>query len=286
MSNAPILAGVVGWPIEHSMSPVLHAFWAARAGINGYYVPIAVEPAYEDFARAMDALATVGFAGVNITLPHKAHALRYAMEQGEGASETATRAGAANMLTFGENGAFADNSDAMGFQKALERQLGAAPAQTSALMLGAGGASRGVVLALRNLGFADIAIANRTRDKAEAIAAEFGLGVVDWERRNDALAATDVVVNATSLGMTGQPPLDLAVEQCRPDAIICDIIYSPLETPLLKTAKARGHRIVDGLDMLMNQAVPAFEAWFGATPQVDNALRAALVAELKRRGRA
>lgn len=276
--QAPVVAGVVGWPVGHSLSPLIHGEWARRAGIDGSYIRIPVEPGYEDFARAMDDLKSQGLKGVNVTIPHKEHALRYA----DAASEAAAKAGAANMLTFGTE-TRAENSDIAGFAAAVREQADAPGPY--ALVLGAGGAARGVILALQSLGVDGISIANRTKEKAEALAEAFGLAAIDWDRREDALATTDLLVNTTSLGMTGEPPLELSLESLRLGAIVADIVYSPLETKLLKWAKAKGHKTVDGLAMLMHQAVPGFKAWFGGDAVVDEALRAILVAELKKRGR-
>lgn len=276
------LAGVVGWPVGQSLSPLIHTVWASRAGIDGYYIPLAVPPAYDEFARVMTALQTIGFSGVNVTIPHKEHALRYA----DAASETAQKIGAANMLTFGKKGVYADNSDAAGFEKSLRDRLGASSERKSAFILGAGGAARAVALAIRNCGFADIVVANRTRDKAETIAADFAMEVADWEERNERLSAASLVVNTTSLGMSDQPPLELDSKKLRPGVIVADIVYSPLETPFLKAAHARGHPVINGLDMLMHQAAPGFRQWFGGAAVVDEALRAALVTALKRRGSA
>lgn len=274
--NAPILAGVVGWPVAHSLSPLIHGTWAKRAGVKGYYIPIPVAPDYNDFAVAMDALKTLGFAGVNVTIPHKEHALRYAST----ASDAARKAGAANMLTFGAQ-TFADNSDIIGFAEAV-RATSSVP-RASALVLGAGGAARGVVLALQRLGLTDIVVANRTRAKSEELAKAFGLSVADWEDRSKVLENIDFLVNTTSLGMTGQPPLEIDLTGLKSAALVADIVYAPLETHLLKTAKTRGHETVDGLAMLMHQAVPGFKTWFGGEAVIDDALRAVLVEELNKR---
>ncbi len=278
MSGSPLLAGVVGWPVGHSLSPLIHTIWADRAVFDGYYIPLAIEPDYDSFARAMDALGTVGFAGVNVTIPHKEHALRYAAV----ASNAARKAGAANMLTFAEDGPYADNSDIAGFAAAV-REACDGQSLKSALILGAGGAARGVALALKELGVGSVVVANRTRSKADDLAAAFGLTAVDWDDRNSAAGMADIIVNTTSLGMTGQPPLDFDLSAADNTALIADIVYSPLETPLLIAASARDHPTVDGLSMLMHQAAPGFRAWFGAACRVDGALRADLVAELKRR---
>ena len=275
---APKLAGVIGHPISHSLSPLIHTEWARRASVNGRYIPIDVPPSFEEFAAAMDELKARGFAGVNVTLPHKENALRYA----DAASDGARQAGAANMLTFGEK-TFADNSDIAGFAEAVRAQT-SAPGQ-SALVLGAGGAARGVILALQSLGVANITITNRTRNKAEALAASFDLAVADWDARGQAIENIDILVNTTSLGMSGQPPLEMDLAGLNPTALVADIVYSPLETPLLHAAKARGHKTVDGLSMLMHQAVPGFKAWLGGEALVDDALCEILVAELKKQGR-
>jgi len=275
----PVLAGVIGHPVGHSLSPLIHTIWAKRAGIDGYYIPLDVSPAYDDFARAMDALRAVGFAGVNVTIPHKENALRYADE----ASENASRAGAANMLTFSTGAAAADNSDIAGFSEAVRAQS-SAPGKT-ALVLGAGGAARGVVLALRSLGVSDIMIANRTRDKAGKLAADFSLEVIDWAQRAQALETVDILVNTTSLGMSGQPPLDVDLARLNPAALVADIVYSPLETPLLEGAARKGHKTINGLAMLMHQAAPGFRKWFGGAAAVDDALYTELVRELKRQNR-
>ncbi|MHA7871748.1 MAG: shikimate dehydrogenase [Hyphococcus sp.] len=279
--KTPILAGVVGWPVEHSLSPLIHTIWARRAGVDGHYIPLAIAPAYDDFAKAMDSLRTIGFAGVNVTLPHKDHALRYAQR----ASAIAQQAGAANMLTFDDAGAHADNSDVAGFAAALAgaRRDGTAPA--NAVVLGAGGAARGVALALQAAGATRILVANRTRAKAEAVASDIGGDAVDWPARHDALAGADILVNATSLGMRGQPPLEIDLSALSPKALVADIVYSPLETALLKSAREQGRPTIDGLDMLMHQAAPGFREWFGADAVVDAALRAGLVRELERRSR-
>lgn len=276
----PILAGVIGWPIGHSLSPLIHTIWAARAGIEGYYVPIAIAPNFEDFACAMDSLIKLGFKGVNVTLPHKEHALRYAA----GASDAATKARAANMLTFRSEGAFAENSDIEGFSNLLEGCFGATSQKETALILGAGGAARGVTIAIKACGFTKIYIANRTHEKAQALASEFQLTPVTWECRNDALGDVDLVVNTTSLGMTGQPPLEIITEQLPPQAVVADIVYAPLETKLLEAARSRGCKTASGLMMLMHQAAPGFRAWFGGAASMDSELRNALEGELARRG--
>ena len=274
-------AGVIGWPVSHSLSPLIHSTWAAREGANALYEAIAVEPDDRSFRRRIDELRAAGLAGVNVTIPHKERALRYAAT----ASDEARAIGAANMLTFGDEGAHADNSDARGFEAALRVELGQSSGRTMALVLGAGGAARAILWSLRHrLHFPEIIIANRTRARAEGIA-EIGLaGVKDWEARNDAIRAADIVVNATSLGMMGEPPLDVDFSALKPGAIVCDIVYSPLKTPLLRAARARGLATIDGLEMLMRQAAPGYLAWLGTKAEIDADLRLRLEAALKARG--
>ena len=270
-------AAVIGWPVSHSLSPLIHATWAAREGADATYEAVEAGPSFEEFRLVADRLRNAGYRGANVTIPHKEHALRYASS----ASEEAKAAGAANMLTFREDGVQADNSDIIGFAEALGDIRG----KNRALIIGAGGAARGVAIALaRRRGVAEIVVANRTRARAEEVAALVGGEATDWPRRNGAVRSADIIVNTTSLGMTGEPPLDIEVAGFRPGAIVCDIVYSPLETPLLKAAKARGLRTVDGLEMLMRQAVPGYLAWLGAKAEVDADLRARLVAALKARG--
>ncbi|MEM9618433.1 MAG: shikimate dehydrogenase [Pseudomonadota bacterium] len=281
-STALKLAGVVGWPIEHSLSPLIHTIWAHRAGVDGYYIPLAVPGTYDDFVRAMDGLQAIGFEGVNVTLPHKEHALRYAGE----ASPTAERAGAANMLTFRNGRPYADNSDVAGFAAALQQVLGDKKPPSSAVVLGAGGAARGVILAIQSAGVQSILLSNRTRTKAEAIAKDLSVHVADWRERSGLFEKAELIVNTTSLGMSGQLPLEIDAKKLKSGTIVADIVYSPLETDLLKQAKACGCEVVDGLDMLMHQAAPGFRAWFGGEVIVDDALRAELIQELNRREQA
>ncbi len=276
-NTKPKLAGVIGWPIAQSLSPLIHTIWAKRAGVNGYYIPLAIEPDYDSFARAMDSLRVVGFGGVNVTLPHKEHALRYADHQ----SHDAQAAGAANMLIFRENKTYADNSDIYGFRVAASEA--GASGSGRAVVLGAGGAARGVINALIEFGYSDISIANRTVERAERLAEMFKLEVIDWNDRSNFLDGVKMLVNTTSLSMSGQPRLHMDLSNLCSDAIVADIVYKPLETPLLKQARAKGCKTVDGLSMLMHQAVPGFQSWFGGAAVVDDALRQHLIVELNRR---
>lgn len=272
----PRVAGVVGWPIGHSLSPLIHQTFAAREGADAVYLPIIAEPGFEAFARAAEALAGMGFRGVNVTLPHKENALRYAAA----ASPAARAAGAANMLTFSADGPYADNSDVAGFAAALSDGLKAGENPRRAVVLGAGGAARGVILALKGLGLEEIAVANRTPDKAARLAADLSVRTIAWEKRAEGLAAADILVNTTSLGMAGEPPLDIDLALLPQTAMVADIVYRPLVTPLLGAARARGLRTADGLSMLMYQAVSGYKAWFGARAEVDADLRARLEAAL------
>lgn len=277
-SGAAVVAGVAGWPVGHSRSPRLHGHWLRRYGIDGLYAPFPVPP--EAFATAVRGLAAAGLAGLNVTVPHKAAACALC----DRLDETAKRLGAANTLIFGPDGDIEGrNTDAYGFAEALKAGApGTGPGGGSAVVLGAGGAARAVVLALRTLGYGPVRIANRTAAHAEAAAAALGPGVetVPWRERAAALAGAALLVNATSLGMAGQPALDLPLDDLPPEATVSDIVYAPLETPLLAAARRRGCRTVDGLGMLLHQGRPGFRAWFGVDPAVDDDLRRAVAGDL------
>lgn len=272
---APPLAGVIGWPIGHSLSPRLHGHWLARYGIAGYYIPIAVPPG--GLAAALAAQRQLGFRGTNVTIPHKEEALALASE----ATEAAGIIGAANTLAhLPEGGLRADNTDGLGFLASLRQEApGWAPRAGPALVLGAGGAARGVVWALLDAGVPEIRLANRTRDRAVALRDRFGPRVLamDWAEARDAVAGATLIVNTTSVGMGGQGDPPVSLDQASPDAIVTDIVYTPLVTPLLAAARERGLATVDGLGMLLHQAAPGFEAWFGRKPEVDAGLRAAVL---------
>jgi len=273
----PRRAAVIGWPVSHSLSPLIHATWAAREGANARYDAIAVEPDEESFRSRINELRAQGYAGVNVTIPHKERALAFA----DGASAAAKSIGAANMLTFSKEGVVAENSDAMAVETIL-RRLPAAP--RSILVFGAGGAARGVLFALMTaLANARIVLANRTRARAEEIAPIAAAETIDWADRNLALGTADLVINATSLGMSGQPPLELDHDRLKPGAAVFDIVYAPLETPLLAAARARGLTTIDGLEMLMRQAAPGYLAWLGTTAEIDADLRERLEAAVKAR---
>lgn len=264
------LAGVMGWPIRHSLSPRLHGYWLEHHGVDGAYLPLAVAP--DDLAAALSALPVLGFRGVNLTVPHKERALGLCHE----VDDLARRIGAVNTVVVRDRELFGSNSDAFGFlenlrQGAPDWRAEAAPA----VVVGAGGAARAVVVALIDAGAPEVRIVNRTRERAAALAAALGgsLSVRDWDERDAALRDAGLLVNATTLGMEGQPPLELDLGALPPDALVTDLVYSPLVTPLLAAAAARGNPLVDGLGMLLHQARPGFEAWFGVRPEVTPALR-------------
>jgi shikimate dehydrogenase len=276
MSGPVPLAGVIGWPVGHSRSPALHGHWLSRYGIRGHYVPLMV--AREDLATVLAAMPRMGFRGANVTLPHKETALALATKT----SEQARAIGAANTLVFLQGGGFrADNTDGFGFLSNLRQaQPSWRAAAGPALVLGAGGAARAIVAALLDAGVPELRLANRTRARAEALAGAFGprVRVVAWERAGAAMTGAATVVNTTSLGMAGQPPLDLGFDAAEPGTLVTDIVYQPLVTPFLARAADAGLTTVDGLGMLLHQAAPGFEAWFGRRPEVDEALRRAVLA--------
>jgi len=274
-SGEAIVAGVAGWPVAHSRSPRLHGHWLRRYGIDGLYAPFAIAP--DDFERAVGGLAAAGLAGLNVTLPHKEAAFALSGR----ADETARRLGAVNTLIFGPGGEIEGrNTDAFGFAENLKD--GGLAGGGIAVVLGAGGAGRAVVLALQSLGYGPIRVSNRTASRADALAAALGPGVeaVTWAERAGALAGAALLVNATSLGMAGQPALDLPLDDLPAGAAVTDIVYTPLETPLLAAARGLGCRTIDGLGMLLHQGRPGFHAWFGVDPAVDADLRRAVAGDL------
>jgi len=271
----PLLAGVMGWPVKHSRSPLLFGHWFAQHGIAGAYVRLAVREA--DFETVLRALPKAGFRGVNVTLPHKLPALALADE----ATQAARAICAANTLVFQTDGRIlADNTDGYGF---LENVRAGAPdwdpKAAPALVLGAGGAARAILHTLLKAGVPTVRLANRTRGKAEHLAQHFGarIQVIDWEGRSTACGGAGLIVNTTSLGMTGKPPLHIALDDAPAAAVVTDIVYAPLETGLLTQARARGLTTVDGLGMLLHQARPGFRTWFGADGQVTPDLRKAVL---------
>lgn len=269
------LAGVIGHPVAHSRSPALHGHWLRRYGIAGHYVPMHVEPA--DLPTVLRTLPKAGFVGVNVTLPHKEAALKIA----DLVTDRAALIGAANTLIFRSDGKIhADNTDGYGFLSSLRQGVPDWQAAVGpAAVLGAGGAARAIVHALLDAGVPELRITNRSRGRAQALREEFGarLTVWDWHRAEEMMESCATVVNTTSLGMTGQPDLRLTLTHLRPGAVVADIVYTPLETGFLHAARERGGRPVDGLGMLLHQAVPGFERWFGRRPEVDEELRQAVL---------
>ena len=264
------LAGVLGWPVAHSRSPRLHGYWLERHGIDGAYVPLPTAP--EDLVAGVRALPRLGFLGANVTVPHK----QGVIEACDRLDDHARRLGAVNTLVFDGPTVEGRNTDGVGFLDNLRQ--GAPdwdPAAGPAVVLGAGGAARAVVVALTDAGVPKVRVANRTREKAETLARDLGgpVTVVDWPDTADALADANLLVNTTSLGMTGHGPLEIALDALPQAALVNDIVYQPLEPDLLARAKARGNPVVDGIGMLLHQAVPGFEAWFGVRPGVTEALR-------------
>lgn len=278
ISGKAVLAGVMGWPVAHSLSPALHGHWLARHGIDGAYLPLAVAP--PDFAAVLAAMPKMGFRGANVTVPHKEAALAACAR----VDDVAKRIGAVNTIVFAADGtAQGSNTDAFGFIENLKAGAsGWNAAAGPAVVLGAGGAARAVAAALQDAGVPDIRLVNRTRDRADKVAADLGARVTahDWSRRADLLADASLLVNTTTLGMTGKDALDISLDRLPPKALVNDIVYVPLETPLLAAARARGNPVVDGLGMLLHQARPGFHAWFGVMPEVTADLRAAVLARL------
>jgi shikimate dehydrogenase len=267
------LAGVTGWPVSHSRSPRLHGFWIDRYGLDAAYVPLPIEPQY--FKESIHGLMRFGFRGCNCTMPHKLMAFEICDE----VAESAHRAGAVNTLVFEDGKILGRNTDGLGYINNL-RANGVDPAAGPVLLLGAGGSARAIGAALMDLGVR-VTVANRTRDRAEELAKTLpGLTVIDWDRRSDALADNALLVNTTSLGFQGNPPLDIDLDKAPAGITVSDIVYVPLETPLLAAARARNMKTVEGLGMLLHQAVPGFQAWFGVEPVVDDALRRFVAADL------
>ena len=266
------VAGVIGWPVGHSLSPRLHGFWLEQHGVDGVLVPLPVRP--EHLAEALRALPKLGFVGASVTVPHKETALELVDE----AEPLARRVGAVNAIVVREGGRIVGrNTDVPGFLNALRD---GAPewraAAGAAVVLGAGGAARAIAAALSMAGTVEIRVVNRTAARASALAKALGPPVraVRWEKRAEALADAALLVNATTLGMTGGPALELDLAPLPAQAVVMDIVYTPLETALLARARARGLVAVDGLGMLLHQARPAFTAWFGVEPEITAELRA------------
>jgi shikimate dehydrogenase len=275
------LAGIMGWPIAHSRSPTLHNFWLAEHGIDGVYVPLAVHP--EQLAQALRALPALGFRGCNLTIPHK----RAALSIVDRADPLACRIGAINTVIVAPDGTLeGSNTDVYGFRESLRDSAPDwDPTAGAAVVLGAGGAARAVVTALVEAGVGEVRLVNRTIARAERVAEDLATGPgrispCPWDARDRVLNGAGVLVNTTSLGMTGEPDLDIDLSNLPRSAVVVDIVYVPLETGLLAAARRRGHHTVDGLGMLLHQGRPGFQAWFDASVRVTAELRAAVLTTL------
>ena len=277
MSDLPfVLAGVMGWPVAHTRSPAIHNHWIARYGLKGAYVQLPVQP--DRLEAAIRGLPALGFAGCNVTVPHKVNAMRFMDEL----NPAARRVAAINTIVVQADGRLLGmNNDGAGYIQSLRD---ADPAWRGdagpALVLGAGGAARAIVVALLDQGVPELRITNRTLERAQALAEALGerVKVVPWAERNEAMAGVSLLVNTTTQGMHGQSTLDVVLDALPRAAMVSDAIYIPMETPLMAQARLRGHRTVNGLGMLLNQARPAFESWFGVIPEITPELRAAVEA--------
>ncbi|MGB8363871.1 MAG: shikimate dehydrogenase [Rhizomicrobium sp.] len=274
ISGRAILAGVIGYPVAHSLSPRLHSYWLREYAIDGAYIPLPV--ARESFATVIASLRAADFAGVNVTVPHKEAAFALA----ERHDRAALMSGAVNLLVFRGGHIEGCNSDVAGLVASLGENLGHEALRGAAVaVLGAGGAARAALLALDAMGAAEIRILARNVARAESLVRDLPTATAAilrpfaWSAWPIAASGTALLLNATSAGLRGKSALSLSLDDLPPDAAVCDIVYDPLETELLKTARARGHTVIDGLGMLMHQAVPAFAAFYGVTPKVTPALR-------------
>lgn len=265
------MAGVMGWPVMHSRSPLMHNYWFTQQGLAGTYVPLAIAP--EMLEPALRALHPLGFSGCNLTIPHKQEAMRIL----DRVDEVARKIGAVSCVVVEKDGSLSGtNNDWLGFLGNLKQQAPDWRADAGpALVIGAGGGARAICYALMQDGATDIRLVNRTAERAEGLAADLGgpITVLPWEARHDALEGTATVVNTTSQGMVGQAALDLRLDALPRSALVSDIIYTPLASPLLAAAALRGNQTVNGLGMLLHQGVPAWQKWFGLTPEVTPELQ-------------
>jgi shikimate dehydrogenase len=275
---SPRHACIVGWPVAHSRSPIMHGYWLKKYAIEGSYTRRAVAPGEE--VAFFGRLREEGLVGCNVTIPHKGAALAAA----HASTESARAVGVANTLWFEGDRLWADNTDGAGFLQ----HLGACvptfdPAASAVAVLGAGGGARGVIHALLQAGGREVRLFNRTRDRADAVARHFGgtVRAYDWQDRADRARDVGLFINATSLGMQGAPALQMPLDPLDARCIVVDLVYVPLQTPLLAAARERGLVAVDGLGMLLHQAVPGFNRWFGVTPEVTEELRAIIVADIE-----
>ena len=269
--SAPFLAGVIGHPISHSKSPKLHNYWLNKYKINGFYVPFSITT--EKLKSSINGLINLGFKGVNVTIPHKTNVLTYA----DSVTDRASLIGAANTLYFSKSGkVHADNTDGYGFiQNIIDEIPDFDFYDKRAIIYGAGGSSRAIASALISSGIKEVGITNRTRSKAQIISENLGakVSVVDWRKAPETVGEVDIIVNATSMGMVGQPHFNQPISRAKKTALVVDIVYNPLVTDLLKDAEKLNLKTVGGIGMLINQAVPGFEHWFQKTPDIDDDIR-------------
>lgn len=260
-------AGVVGWPVLHSLSPRLFGYWFRKYNIDAEYNAYPVE--LENLAEFINKLREDrNFVGVNLTIPHKEAVMRLLDE----VDDSAKAISAVNCIIIRDGKLYGTNTDAYGFMENIKPSLAG---KKKAVVLGAGGAAKAIIYSLQQLGFKEIIITNRTKDRAEILLSDVRhhLSVADWEKRGEILEGTDLLVNTTSLGMKGKEPLEINLSALPKSALVTDVVYSPLITPLLVQAQVNGNQIVDGLGMLLHQAVPAFEEWFGKKPEITEELR-------------
>jgi len=283
LTGASRVAGVIGWPVAHSLSPRLHGYWLRHYGIDGAYIPLPVLP--ENVEQAVRALPALGVRGANVTVPHKEAVFR-AVDRADGIAE---RLRAVNTIVVAPDGSLEGrNTDGYGFLENLKQgSTGWRPEGGAAMVIGAGGAARAIIATLLDAGVPELRLVNRTEKRANQLVADLGGGAGDrisvmaWEDRGAALKDITLLVNTTSLGMVGNPALSLSLEPLPETAVVTDIVYNPLETPLLAAARARGNLAVDGLGMLLHQARPSFAAWFGQDPEVTEDLRRFILEGLK-----
>lgn len=273
-----LLAGVMGWPVMHSRSPMLHNYWFEKHGLIGRYVPLGIK--VENLAAALRALPALGFSGCNLTIPHKVEALKIL----DRVNDAAKRIGAANCVIVQPDGSLSGvNNDGWGYvENIIESVPGWKADAGPIVIMGAGGGARAIVVALQDRGARTIRLVNRSPERAAGLKQQIGgeIDIVPWADRHKSLDGAAMLINTTSQGMGGQAPLDLSLDQLPKTALVSDIVYTPLETPLLATARKRGNPTVDGLGMLLHQARPAFQAWFGVMPEVTPELRKMIEATL------